>query len=425
MHRLKSESLLRNGLYIMGITAVTAGFGFFFWIVATHALSAHEVGRAAALVSAMLLVALFTNLGVGQVLITRLPSREPGHDWSLTVMTCLLACGVASLVGGAIAAILLPTLVPALKGGLSPVTFLILPLGVVGAACFVVIDFACIAERHAKYAFVRNGIAAVIRLALVAMTSLVALDGASWIVVVWTASFWLVNVSSMVRVFPRLGHDFRPTLRGWRGELRAIRGLIAGHQSINIGAQASAYLLPVIVSSRLGPTENAYFYTTFMLASALFFVAPAIANALFAEGAHRPENLGRDARRAAKYILVLVGPPAVVLLLAGGAILGLFGAAYADEGQSLLLILIFASVFDSIYQLAIAALRVRHNLSEAAIATWVMLTLAIGASWILLPTHGIDGAGIGWLLGKVGGMCVALYLVWRTRGPAAAENWAG
>ena len=100
------------------------------------------------------------------------------------------------------------------------------------------------------------------------------MPGTTWILAIWAGSFVLIDVFAFTRVLPALGHDFRPTLAGWKGELREMRGLIAGHQSINLGSQASAYLLPVLVSARLGPTENAYFYTTFMLASGLFFIAP-------------------------------------------------------------------------------------------------------------------------------------------------------
>src|SRR5262249_49621839 len=116
---LGNESLFRNGIYIMGTTAVTSLLGFGFWIVAARILSVEAVGRASALVSAMLFVAVFTTLGIGQVYVPRLASRSAGSEWSLTVSTGLALVTVVSLVGGAIAAILLPTLIPALKEGIS------------------------------------------------------------------------------------------------------------------------------------------------------------------------------------------------------------------------------------------------------------------------------------------------------------------
>ena len=385
LRRLGEESLLRNGVYIMATTAVTMGFGFLFWVLAARTLPAAEVGRAAALVSAMLFVAVFANLGLGQVLVSRLASRAEGHDWSLTVTTAVTVAALASIVGGAIAAVLIPLLIPSLKGGIGLASFLLLPLGVAGAACSLVLDYACIAERHAKHALVRNTVAAVMRLALVGFAAAAPVPGTTWILAIWTGSFLLIDVFAFTRTLPALGHDFHPTLAGWREELREMRGLIAGHQSINLGSQASAYLLPVIVSARLGPTENAYFYTTFMLASGLFFIAPAIANALFAEGAHNPQHVGRDVRRAARHIAVLAGPAALFLVLAGPTILSAFGQDYAEEGATLLLILV----------------------------------LTISATWLLLPPLGLEGAGVGWAAGKLAGLCVALVLLVRGSGYAA------
>ncbi len=419
--RLFGESLLRNGIYILGMNVATMGLGFVFWVLAARTLPAAEVGRAAALISAMLFVSVFTNLGLGQVLVSRLASRPAGRPWSLTVTTAVAASAVASLLGGTAAAVLLPLLIPALKGGIGLASFLLLPFGVAGAACSLVIDHACIAERRAKLAFVRNAIAAVLRLALVGLAAVAPVPGTTWILAIWAGSFVLIDVFAFTRVLPALGHEFRATLSGWRGELRAMRGLIAGHQSINLGSQASAYLLPVLVSARLGTTENAYFYTTFMLASGLFFIAPAIANALFAEGTHRPGEVGGEVRRAARHIAMLSGPAALLLILAGPLILAAFGTAYAEAGSTLLLILVGSALFDAGFQLCMAYLRIRGRLREAAIATWATLALTVSATWVLLAPLGLEGAGVGWAAGKLTGLCVALALLARRRSRAISR----
>jgi O-antigen/teichoic acid export membrane protein len=420
LRRLGEQSLFRNSLYIMGTTAVTSLLGFVFWLIAARTLSATEVGRSAALVSAMVFVSVLTNLGLGQVFVSRLASRAPGREWSRTVTTGLALAAAASLAGGAVAAVLLPTLIPALKGSLHPAAFLLVPLGVVGVACSLVIDYACIAERHARLSFTRNAVAGVVRTGLVPLAGVVPFEGTTWILIVFDASFLLINLMALFRELPALGHDFRPSLAGWRQELGEIRGLIAGHQSINLGAQASSYLLPVLVSARLGPEDNAYFYTTFMLASAIFFIAPAIGNALFAEGAHEPEQLGRDVRRAARQVAMLAGPPALALILAGPLILGLFGPEYAEEGDTLLLILIAAALFDAVLQLALAVLRARHRLQDAALATWATLVVSIAGTWFLLPPLGLEGAGLGWALGKVVGVLAAGFFL--LRGGAALRT---
>ncbi len=416
LRRLGEESLLRNSVYIMATTAVTMGLGFVFWVLAARTLPTAEVGRAAALISAMLFVAVFANLGLGQVLVSRLASRAPGRDWSVTVTTAVAVAAVASLAGGTIAAVLIPLLIPALKGGIGTASFLLLPLGVAGAACSLVLDYACIAERHAKYALVRNTVAALLRLALVGFAATAPVPSTTWILAIWAGSFVLIDVFAFTRVLPALGHDFRPTLTGWRSELREMRGLIAGHQAINLSVQASSYLLPVIVSARLGTTENAYFYTTFMVASGLFFIAPAIANSLFAEGIHNPDKVGSYLRRAIRHTVRLLLPSAVVLALIGPIILLAFGPDYAEEGTTLLLILIVASAFDAPLQLSIALLRIHHRLRDAAIATSVALGFGVGGAWLLIATHGLNGAGLGWAIGKLAGLLCALALLARGSG---------
>ena len=411
VRRATGESLLRNGLYIMGTTAVTSLLGFGFWLIAARVLPAIYVGRAAALVSAMLFVAVITNLGLGQVLVSRLSSRASGREWSLTVTTGLLATALASLAGGLLAAAVLPILVPELKGQIGLGAFLILPLGVAAIASSLVLDFACIAERQAKPSFLRNAAAALIRLALVGGAAIGPLDNAAWLISIWVGSFLLIDAHGVVRMLPALGRGYRPTLNGWRGELAEIRRLIAGHQTINLGSQAPAYLLPVIVSARLGPTENAFFYTTFMLANGLFFVAPAIGNSLFAEGSHHPGHLRRDLGRAARYIIALGGPLALFLLLLGPTLLGLFGDQYAEAGTGLLYVLVASAPLDAGYQLAIALLRARGRLGNAAAATWALLIVSVGSAWLLLPPLGLVGAGVGWGIGKASGLIVALALL--------------
>jgi O-antigen/teichoic acid export membrane protein len=400
---------------------VPSVLGFAFWIIAARVLPSAEVGRAAALVSAMLLVSIVTNLGIGQVFISRLGSRAAGREWSLTVSTGLAVTAGVSLAGGVATAAILPALVPSLETGMGAWNFVLLPLGVAGAACSLVLDHACIAERQAKPALLRNTGGAIARLVLIGGAELVPVNGAVWILFTWTASFLIFDALAYTRILPALGRGFKPTLIGWRDELAAMRGLIAGHQSINLGAQAATYVLPLIVTAQLGPSENAYFYTTFLLANALFVIAPAISDSLFAEGAHHPANLDRDLRRAVRYILLLAGPPALVLIVAGQWILGVFGPQYADAGTTLLLVLVASSVFHVGLSLAVAVLRVRHQLHYGALATWVALVLSVGSAWLLLPPLGLEGAGIGWGIGKVGGTCVAIFFVVRRRRPAEPQ----
>ena len=75
-------------------------------------------------------------------------------------------------------------------------------------------------------------------------------------------------------------------------------------------------------------------------------------------------------RQAVRHIATLAGPAALILIVAA-AILWVFGEAYAEEGETLLLILVGSALFDAGFQLCMAYLRIRGRLREAATATWV------------------------------------------------------
>ena len=50
LHRARSDSLIRNSLYLMASTVVTAGLGYVFWSIAAHAFTSREVGTSSAVI---------------------------------------------------------------------------------------------------------------------------------------------------------------------------------------------------------------------------------------------------------------------------------------------------------------------------------------------------------------------------------------
>jgi O-antigen/teichoic acid export membrane protein len=69
LQRARSDSLVRNSLFIMTSTVVTAGFGYVFWVIAAHVFTRQEVGIGGAVVSLCSTVALLTYLGPQALLI--------------------------------------------------------------------------------------------------------------------------------------------------------------------------------------------------------------------------------------------------------------------------------------------------------------------------------------------------------------------
>lgn len=404
---LRADSLIRNSFYIMAVTVVTSALGFVFWLAAARLFNASEVGLSAALVSAMTLVSLLSNLGINTALVQMLPKRRPGREWSATLNAGLL-CGIASsTVAGLLTVVLLPLFSSRFHALDDSVDYVVaFVVGVAATTATNLLDYACIAERVAEKTLVRNAVFSVLKIPILLVPFVVAL-GAFGIFFSWVAAT-AVTVLVAAAMVPGLGREYRVSFKGVRGEVRRLGTYIAGHHSINIGNFAPWWLLPVFVTMQVSTAATAYFYATWRICGLLTMISPAVASALSAEGAHSPAQLWRIAGRSQRTIMAMLIPACVLLAASGHWILAAFGAKYAAEGFPLLLMFIVGSLPDSVMDVWVGVLRVEGRLRFGA---WLQLgtaALALGISWFLLPSMGISGAGIGWLFSRA----VGLALVW-------------
>ena len=87
----------------------------------------------------------------------------------------------------------------------------------------------------------------------------------------------------------------------------------------------------------------AYFYIGWAISGILSMIPVAASLALFAEGSHNEEQLGREIRRSLKLILVILIPAVVILLLVGDKVLLFYGRAYSENAARLLPVLYITS----------------------------------------------------------------------------------
>jgi len=93
------DPLYRNSFFLMADTVVTSGLGFFFWMVVARFYSEAEVGLAVALLSSVLLIGLFSRLGLDYALIRFLPKAERPAD---LINSSFTASGLAVIILSAI-----------------------------------------------------------------------------------------------------------------------------------------------------------------------------------------------------------------------------------------------------------------------------------------------------------------------------------
>ena len=105
-HRSKLRFLLRSAAALVSTSIVTSGLGFVYWAVAARAFRASDVGESATTIAAMSLIAPFTVLGLGTVLVTQLPTMRGGR--TQLVSTAALVTGVVGTVVALVCALTLP-----------------------------------------------------------------------------------------------------------------------------------------------------------------------------------------------------------------------------------------------------------------------------------------------------------------------------
>jgi O-antigen/teichoic acid export membrane protein len=145
-------------------------------------------------------------------------------------------------------------------------------------------------------------------------------------------------------------------------------------------------------------------------------MAPAFSNSLFAEGIHRPEEVGALARSAFKIMGAILVPGLVTILVLGGTLLSAFGHAYSEHAAGLLRLAVFASIPDAVVHVYVGVLRAQARLAAAAS---LLLGIGIGTvliSWFLLPMIGISAVGWAFLAMQLCG-CVFVVLDRRRQRP--------
>lgn len=399
------QVILANAGSLVGTTVVTSGLGFIYWWLAARQFPPEAVGFGSAAISAMMLLGNVSVLGLGTLLIGELP-RQPGKEASL-ISTALL---VAGLVGGGLGLIFAIT-APWISADLSALaentgSISLFALGVSLTAGTFVLDQAVVGLLRSDLQLWRNTIFAIVKLMALLLTGMWLTNKLGLtIYTTWLGGniVSLTVLAGYAVLKNGLANSFRPR---WE-ILRKLGSAALGHHALNLSLQASGLMMPIIVTAVLSARMNAYFYTSWMIASFSAVAPVALTTVLYAVGSSDPEGLGIKIR-VTLLLSALAGVMASLVFLVGAdLILGLFGAAYAEQA-SLSLKILGLAVFPLIIK--------NHFVTICRIYGRVATTaLWMGAGSLLELILAAMGAGLGGLtglsLGWVAAMCIeALFM---------------
>ena len=426
IRRLVGESLIRNSAFLSTNVAIGAVTGLGTLSLLTRLYSVRAVGLSAAALSATGLITTISQLGLNYSLVRFLPQSRHRADLINSVLTATL---LVALVGGSIF-LVLPTAAKlyALGGVGFAVAFLI-STGVTAGNAQLGTVF--VADRAVGDTVWPNMVGGLARLAAPAALLFMGIAGAYVAQGVVPAGVDCIILAVMLA---RRGHRFRPKLS--KTATRDLRRFSVGTYIASLIGGLPLIALPLVILSRFGPSQNAYWYTGIAGASLLFAIPGSVSQALLAEAAHQPAQRRALVRKASIMIVSVMAPVLLIAYFAAPFGLALLGHHYAAEGLATLRLLIVAAAMSSVNYITGTILYLaKKTFAIAAINTVdAIIVLGLATTW----AHGAHGVAVAWVAGEVANIilfgllaAIALYQVhgrWEALGgdqPATATSLAG
>lgn len=396
---LAKNSLYRNASALILSNVSNGVLGLAYWVIAARLYSADDLGRGAAGVSALLFVSLLGWAGLQGALIRFIPAQ--GRSVFGLVRANYLAASSIGVLAGVVFLLIAHEFIADLDF-LSASWGVAFIAAIVAWCVFSLQDGVLIGLRRAEWVPAENAIFSVLKMGLLVVFA--AFGAGPWgIVGSWALGAAVlvapVNLLLFLRLLPQ--HVERSRQTETKVDVRSVARFSAGNHVSQLLAGLPDAVMPVIVLQLAGSQASAFFYAPRTIILALRQVAISIANALTAEGAAAEVGLERLTRRAAIFAGAVFVPIVVLLLVAAGPILSMFGSEYAENGDSLLRYMalgVFPLAFTMLYM---AVARVRQQVARLVALGAVWSTASLGVSFALIPGLGITGAGIAWLAAQV------------------------
>ncbi|MDQ7905781.1 hypothetical protein RB614_14775 [Phytohabitans sp. ZYX-F-186] len=407
--------MVRNASALMASTVATAAAGFLFWVVAARFFPAATVGRASALISAMTLLAALAQLNLVSLFARFLPTAGHRTRW-IVFGGYAASAGMALLMAAGYLGFGLGT-------GTAGTSVPLFVLAVVAGAQLFIQDGVLAALGKAVWVPVKNALLAGLRLTL--LVALASGATAGRIFVAWAAPAIAVALVVVYWVVFRLVPAHGRTPAGPAGG--GIASFVSAEYVNGLISNAVSFVPPVLVATALGDVASAHFYlpwimgvsvTTLLWNLVTSYVVTA-SGSKAASGAHNPRaHLDRLVRLG----LLVVVPSALVLTLAPGPLLRIFGPEYAAEGATALRLIGLALPCTAVVLLYAAFATMAKRMWPLAAVQLTAATVFLAGAALGVGPLGTTGPALAYLVAQAGAALLVLPAVVRHHRAATAAT---
>ncbi len=401
--RRRLDPLAATASALMANTGITSVLGMVFWAVASRTYTPRQLGESAALISAMMLLSVVSQLNLAMG-ISRLLPQVSRQRWRPVAAAYGVTAGVAVMVTAGFVIV-----APRVSSGFAflghePLLAVALVVAVVLWNVFALQDAVLTAARWAVAIPIENGLFGVLKIGL--MVWLAHGLAGQGIFVAWLLAMAVMLVPVNGLIFWKVLPSRPQPGAGPRATVLPItdRGRVTRYLAIDYVAsllyQGYTSLLPLLVVAVLGREANAYFYIAFVIAGAVRAVAESMSTSLVVEGARDELALSSLARRSVLRYVMLAAPGIAMLVIGASLLLRPFGSSYVDEGSALLRLLLIAALPQAMVTIYLGVERVRANVSRVLAVEAAVVVLATAGSVIGMGWLGLKGVGLAWLVAQ-------------------------
>jgi O-antigen/teichoic acid export membrane protein len=426
--RRRLDPLGATSAALMANTAVTSVLGMAFWAAASRRYPARQLGDDAALISAMMLLSVISQLNLAMGISRLLPQVHARRWRPIAAAYGVTAAVAVALTAGFVA------VAPRVSDGFGalsdhPQLAVALIVAVVLWNVFALQDAVLTAARWAVALPIENGLFGVLKIGL--MVVLVSHVAGHGIFIAWLVAMAVmlvpVNLLLFGRVLPAGARPDVPaplTVLPLDDRSRITRYLAVDYVAALL-SQGYTSVLPLLVVAVLGQADNAYFYIAFVIAGAVRAVSQSMSTSLVVEGAHQESELAALTRLSVRRYVRLAVPGTLLLVAGAGLLLRPFGPDYVSRGTTLLQLLLLATIPQAAVTLYLGVERVRARVRRVLAAEAATgLLVAVGAT-VGMRVSGLTGVGVGWLAAQTIVAVVVLPHLWRVGRQVGEERTHG
>jgi O-antigen/teichoic acid export membrane protein len=390
---------LWNSLALISGRVASSGLGFLTWIIVARIYPTQEVGIATGIVAAMMLCVQIALIGIGSALISKYPQYQ--NHYGQVINTALNIVAVSSLVGATLFLLLASNFFQELNVVAASLSYILLFLGItLFGAGNSLMDHVSIALRRNEQVLVRNVAFGIVTLISVWSIPLITGRwGSESIIAAWClAGLFAYSLGFIQLRRSVVDYRYHPELDRQKGGQLIRTGY--PNYLLTLAERAPNWILPILVIELLSPTQNAHWYTVWMIAWVVFIVPISIGQNLFATVSRKPEMIADAVRKSLRTSLIIGVLAAISVIVLAPLLLLLLGFDYRLAGTLPLRILVLAVFPVSFIQAYYAVCRGTGRLGEAIMTGVVSGVVGIGLAAVAGLQFGLPGMAVAWLVSQ-------------------------